>query len=184
MDSSLKLLLWQNNWVTVKWICVKSVANVIIWTLKSRGSNAVIQIRRINVELLITENKTMKTKIMTMPHGAATTPGNTRTNFVQQNIRTFLNEVSIGGARYTVLTSASFFRRLFWLILMLFGIGFCVFQIIDRVQYYIRRPTIANIKINHVQQLRFPTVTICNENRIVKSKLLSALGQYTQLCLI
>jgi hypothetical protein len=120
-------------------------------------------------------------KKITTPHGAVVTPEkNTRTNFIQQNIRTFLNEISVGGAKYTVLTSASFFRRSFWLILVLFGFGFCAFQIIDRVQYYMRRPTIANIKITHVQQLRFPTVTICNENRILKSKLLSALGQYTQ----
>ena len=101
---------------------------------------------------------------------------NARTNIVQQNVKNFFSEVSIAGAKYTVMTSASYVRRAFWLVLVLLGIGFCLFQIIDRIQHYMDRPTSANIKINHVGKLRFPTVTICNENKIVKSKLLAALG--------
>ena len=101
---------------------------------------------------------------------------NARTNIVQQNVKNFFSEVSIAGTKYTVLTSASYMRRAFWLVLVLFGIGFCLFQIIDRIQHYMDRPTSANIKINHVGKLRFPTVTICNENKVVKSKLLAALG--------
>jgi hypothetical protein len=120
-------------------------------------------------------------KTMITPHGAALEPTsekNIRTSIIQQNVNSFFSEVSIGGAKYTVLASASYFRRFLWLFLVLLGIGFCVFQIIDRIQFYVGRPTIANIKINHVHELRFPTVTICNENKIVKRKLLAALGKY------
>ena len=109
-------------------------------------------------------------------HGAINTQDNMKSDITQHAFTKFFSEVSVGGAKYTVMTSASYARRLFWLVLMLFGIGFCIFQITDRVQYYMGRPTAANIRINHVRQLRFPTVTICNENRVMKNKLMESMG--------
>ena len=119
-------------------------------------------------------------KKMTTSHGVGKAPeSSTRTSIIQQNLTNFFSEVSVGGAKYTVLTSASYFRRLIWVALVLFGIGFCIFQIIERVQYYAGWPTTAKIRINHVRELRFPTVTICNENRVIKSKLEALMGKYS-----
>jgi len=44
-----------------------------------------------------------------------------------------------------------------------------LFQIQNRIRYFLSRPVSVNLRIQHVDQMRFPTVTVCNENRITYS---------------
>ena len=81
----------------------------------------------------------------------------------------FCHEASVVGLRYVVSPSASPFRRSVWAVLLIFGTLFTTFQIYDRICYYLSRPVSVNFWIEHAEEIRFPTVTICNENRITYS---------------
>jgi len=59
--------------------------------------------------------------------------------------------------------------RLIWLVLVLGGIALAVYQIQDRILYYASNPTSTNVVLVDSAQLTFPQVTICNENRVMKS---------------
>jgi len=79
----------------------------------------------------------------------------------------FCHEVSVVGLRYVATPSASPFRRSVWVLLLLAGAAFTAFQIQNRIRYYLSRPVSVNIRIQHAKEVRFPTVTICNENRLM-----------------
>ena len=85
----------------------------------------------------------------------------------------FCGEASVVGLRYVASPLASPFRRSVWALLLLFGAGFTAFQIQDRVRYFLTRPVSINLRIQHAEEIRFPTVTICNENRITYSSAVS-----------
>jgi len=82
-------------------------------------------------------------------------------------LKAFCNEASVVGLRYVANPSASTLRRSIWVLLLLVGAGFTVFQIQDRIRYFFSRPVSINIRIEHADEIRFPTVTICNENRVM-----------------
>ena len=81
----------------------------------------------------------------------------------------FCSEASVVGLRYVVNPSASVFRRSVWVLLLLAGAAFTTFQIQNRIRYFLSRPVSVNLRIQHVEEMRFPTVTVCNENRIIYS---------------
>jgi len=76
----------------------------------------------------------------------------------------FAADVSVVGLNYVANPSASVFRRSVWVLLILVGAGFTVFQIQNRIRYYAGYPVNVIIRVDHVEEMRFPTVTICNEN--------------------
>jgi len=78
----------------------------------------------------------------------------------------FCTEVSVLGLRYVVNTSASMTRRSIWLLLVLAGAAFTAYQIQNRIRYYFTHPVNVIIWEEHMQEIEFPTVTICSENRI------------------
>lgn len=78
----------------------------------------------------------------------------------------FLENVSIIGVRYIVEKGISKTRKIFWFFLVLFGLAFMCFQLQERIQYYIKSDRTTRITFNHNNELRFPTTTICNENRM------------------
>jgi len=80
-------------------------------------------------------------------------------------IKAFCSEASVVGLRYAANVSASPFRRSVWILLLLAGAAFTVFQIQDRIRYYWSFPVGFNLRVEHKKEMRFPTVTICNENR-------------------
>ena len=77
----------------------------------------------------------------------------------------FCCEASVVGLRYVVDQSASSFRRSVWVLLLLAGAAFTTFQIQNRIRYFLTRPVTVSLRIQHTDEMRFPTVTICNENR-------------------
>ena len=84
-------------------------------------------------------------------------------------LNAFCSEVSVVGLRYVASQSASVFRRSIWLMLLLFGAAITAYQIVDRTMYYFSYPTNVNIRVEYVPEMRFPTVTICNENTFTLS---------------
>jgi len=81
-------------------------------------------------------------------------------------LKVFCTEASVVGLRYAASVSASPFRRSIWALLLLAGAAFTTFQIQDRIRYYWSYPVDVNFRVEHRSEMRFPTVTICNENRI------------------
>ena len=78
----------------------------------------------------------------------------------------FCSDASVVGLRYVANPAASPFRRSVWLLLLIVGAAFTTFQIQNRIRYFLSRPVSVNLRIQHVERMRFPTVTVCNENRI------------------
>lgn len=95
-------------------------------------------------------------------------------------LRSFCSEASVVGLRYVANPSASLLRRSIWILLLFVGITFTTFQILDRIAYCFSYPTNVNIRVEHVQEMRFPTVTICNENSFT----LSGASSLGRLCVI
>jgi len=95
---------------------------------------------------------------------------NTRSFAWLHSLITFCGSVSILGVRYVANPSASAYRRLFWLLLVLVGVGFTAYQIQERILRYFSYPVNVVIRQEHMDEMPFPTVTICNENRVSFSK--------------
>ena len=89
---------------------------------------------------------------------------------MSQRMRTFSDEVSIVGLRYTLRGSVNWARKTMWTLLIVFGLGFMLYQIQDRISYYLTRPTSVNFNVNYNDSVVFPTITVCNENTVVKIK--------------
>ena len=51
-----------------------------------------------------------------------------------------------------------------WAVLVLVGIGLFLAQAAQNTAYYLARPVTVNVKVNYNSTLRFPAVTICNQN--------------------
>jgi len=81
-----------------------------------------------------------------------------------ESLMAFADDVSVVGLRYVANPSASAFRRSIWILLILIGAGFTTFQIQNRIRYYADYPVNVLIRVEHMEEMRFPTVTICNEN--------------------
>jgi len=100
---------------------------------------------------------------------ATTTATATRNEPWLIQLKTFCSEASVVGLRYVANPSASVFRRSIWVLLLLVGAAFTTYQILYRTKYYFSYPTNVNIRVEHVARMRFPSVTICNENAITVS---------------
>lgn len=85
---------------------------------------------------------------------------------ISKKIEDFSEIVSIVGLRYAFVRDSSKAKRLLWLTLVLFGAGFMIYQINDRVVTYLTWPTTVDLRIKYNTTLRFPSVTVCNENRM------------------
>ena len=96
---------------------------------------------------------------------------------MRRRMEIFAEEVSIVGLTYLFKPSnhkiGSIIRKVVWTMLLLFGTGFMVFQIYDRISYYLTYPTIVNYQVAYNRSLRFPTVTICSEVLVSKRAFLS-----------
>jgi len=84
-------------------------------------------------------------------------------------LKTFCVDASVVGLRYVANASASPLRRSIWLLLLLAGAAFTTFQIQNRIRIFWRYPVSVNVRVEHKEEMRFPTVTICNENQVSRS---------------
>jgi len=93
-----------------------------------------------------------------------------------KSLMVFCASVSVVGLSYVVNTSASPYRRSIWFLLILGGAAFTTYQLQDRIRHFVSYPVNVLVRVEHMEEMRFPTVTICNENRVSVSKS-SALGK-------
>lgn len=92
----------------------------------------------------------------------------------------FAEDVSIVGLSYLFKPSnykiGLITRKAIWTLLLLFGIGFMIFQIYDRITFYLTYPTIVDYRVAYNRSLRFPAVTLCSE-AIMSKRALTSLGK-------
>ena len=98
------------------------------------------------------------------------------------SLMVFCSNVSVLGLSYVANPYASAFRRSVWMLLILVGAGFTTYQIQERIRYYLDHPVNVIIRAEYSEEMVFPTVTMCNENRASLSKTTS-LGMY-QHCVV
>ena len=89
------------------------------------------------------------------------------------SLQVFCNDVSVVGLRHVVNRSTSVCRRSVWLLLIVVGAAMTTYHIQDRIRLYFRYPVNVNLYERRVKSMRFPTVTVCNENRLSLSKFTS-----------
>jgi len=112
----------------------------------------------------------------TLTDAGETTKSSTQKIQWLESLMVFCANVSVVGLRYVVNTSTSPYRRSIWFLLILGGAAFTVYQLHDRIRRFVSYPVNVVIRVEHAQEMRFPTVTICNENRASLSKI-SAMGK-------
>ena len=76
----------------------------------------------------------------------------------------FTKIISLVGLRHATDSRNSIIRRFVWLVWVVFGLGFAVYQIQDRIDYYLKYPASTEAKfITDEKELTLPQVTICDD---------------------
>ncbi len=70
-----------------------------------------------------------------------------------------------------VFTGKSKTRRIFWAVLLLAAITYCLYVIITEILTFKAVPTVTTIFSEHVAALNFPAVTVCNVSPLMRSYL-------------
>nr|XP_058963582.1 amiloride-sensitive sodium channel subunit beta-like [Pocillopora verrucosa] len=76
-----------------------------------------------------------------------------------------------GYGRFATAIGESRLRKWFWLLACAAAYGVFTYQLMDLASQYLSKPLKTRASIAHEQKLEFPQVTICNLNKIRKSKL-------------
>lgn len=87
-------------------------------------------------------------------------------------VEDFTSSVSILGVKYVFNKNYGPVRRFIWMVAVLVGIVFLVFHLHDRLDYFFSNPSVIDIEVKYEDFIPFPTVTICNNNRVAKSSLI------------
>ncbi|ESN94069.1 hypothetical protein HELRODRAFT_180236 [Helobdella robusta] len=84
------------------------------------------------------------------------------------NLWNSLDEISIIGMKHCADSNRSLINRVMWSIFIIFGFLLAVYQVKDRVMYYLKYPTSIDYDIV-TSHITLPQVTVCNNNFIKKS---------------
>ena len=76
-----------------------------------------------------------------------------------------------------IFTGKSIIRRVFWLLIVVGAGAFCLFNIIDRIEFLVSQPTSTTTSLIRRESLTFPAVTVCNLNSIRLSYLQNLTGR-------
>ncbi|XP_052768020.1 acid-sensing ion channel 5-like [Mya arenaria] len=80
-----------------------------------------------------------------------------------RSVKEWSQNTTFHGVRF-ISDSTAPLRRIMWLLLVLGCLAAVIFQIVDRVNYFYSWPITVNVEINYNQSMKFPTITICNQN--------------------
>ncbi|CAD5123941.1 DgyrCDS12248 [Dimorphilus gyrociliatus] len=76
----------------------------------------------------------------------------------------FTQTTTLHGINKVTESTPFIWRRIIWLIIVLAGLTVFGYQMFNSIQYYFNRPVTVNIAINYNESIRFPSVTLCNQN--------------------
>ncbi|XP_075247907.1 degenerin mec-10-like isoform X2 [Convolutriloba macropyga] len=83
-------------------------------------------------------------------------------------LRSWLLECSAHGVP-KVISSSNFHRKIFWLISVIICALCFIYQITDMFIDVYSYPITVNLQIKHQNELQFPTITLCNSNKLKES---------------
>lgn len=63
-----------------------------------------------------------------------------------------------------VFASRRPYRRFAWSLMVVFGLGFAIFQLVDLINDFYSYPVTTVVTMKHETKARFPAITICNVN--------------------
>ncbi|XP_071492195.1 acid-sensing ion channel 1C-like [Diadema antillarum] len=75
------------------------------------------------------------------------------------------DSIGVAGVKYALNVGENRMRRLFWILLILSGVGLTSYQIVDRIKYYASYPKSVDVAFNYTKEVPFPAVAICNYNQ-------------------
>ena len=84
--------------------------------------------------------------------------------YLYTRLKRFTEEVSVLGVRQAFDSTRTLRAKFLWALLVLLGFTLAVYQIEDRISYYLSHPRSTEVNIVQAKSLRFPQVTVCNEN--------------------
>lgn len=87
----------------------------------------------------------------------------------------FSENTSLHGVGKTVIRGG--WRRIVWLLLVLSSIAWSMHQFVYILQDFYTYPVTSVVSVTHQSYIRFPAVTICNLNKLRRSKISSSLRE-------
>ncbi|XP_064628200.1 uncharacterized protein LOC135487906 [Lineus longissimus] len=77
----------------------------------------------------------------------------------------FSQDTTFHGVRFVTMHQAGFSRRLLWAFVILAASFYLIYQIQDRINYFLSEPILVSVAITFNDTLRFPSIAICNQNQ-------------------
>ena len=103
-------------------------------------------------------------------HDTYASNGNKNSNHRQgkaEELKAFLESTSLLGARF--LYDSNVFRRIFWTVILLTSLSYCIYQVFVSISAFHRRPFVATVVVSKRTEtkLGFPAVSLCNLNAFI-----------------
>ena len=86
-------------------------------------------------------------------------------------LATFIGSTTLHGIRYSC-DDSPLARRVFWVVVVVCSVAFCAFQISMSLMTYYEFNTVTSTTTSSANdELRFPTLTLCNNNRVHRARM-------------
>ncbi|ELU12198.1 hypothetical protein CAPTEDRAFT_204744 [Capitella teleta] len=76
----------------------------------------------------------------------------------------YSQSTSLHGVRFIAESSRFVLRRILWFFILAAALGFFIYYMYTRVDYFLQYNKNVNVEVNYLNQVRFPPVTFCNQN--------------------
>ncbi|XP_048450820.1 acid-sensing ion channel 3-like, partial [Rhincodon typus] len=86
------------------------------------------------------------------------------------DITVFAESCTLHGINHIFLPGGVTIRRLLWALCFLMSLALFLYQVVDRVDYYIQYHHVTTLDEMDSSSMVFPAVTLCNQNRLRKSQ--------------
>lgn len=95
----------------------------------------------------------------------------TKRRNLRQHIEEFSGNTTFHGVQFVLGADRGILRRIFWLLLIMTGLGFLTKQLVVSYEKLREKEHVTTKEISTENRLKFPAVTICNANMLKKSKI-------------
>ncbi|GCB86134.1 hypothetical protein scyTo_0026841 [Scyliorhinus torazame] len=87
------------------------------------------------------------------------------------DITVFAGGCTLHGVSHIFLPGGITFRRLLWAICFLLSLSLFLYQVADRIDYYIQYHHVTTLDEMDSSNMIFPAITLCNQNSFRKSRI-------------
>ncbi|CAD5123960.1 DgyrCDS12265 [Dimorphilus gyrociliatus] len=101
-----------------------------------------------------------------------------KTSSIKKKWEKFTHRTTFHGIKNIFETNISYSRQIFWILIVLCALTLFILQVTLRRIHFRKKEAAVNVEVIYADELEFPTVTICNQNRFRLSKI-AEFGYYT-----